>query len=150
MEKNIDYSRPTLDMANIRSLNSRVYARKFEERGESLFTSEQSKVMWFLWHNDCMTTTDLSIATGLAKNTLSVMLERLERNGLVETEDCSQDKRKKFYKVTELGASQRKLGEEISAAVGEIFYQGFTDSERDQFERYLKRIVENLRKADND
>ncbi len=144
----IDYSISGKLLSQAHTLNSRMFSRMFSANPYIKITSEQSKILWYLWEKDCMTTTDLSIATGLAKNTLSVALDNLEKAGFVEKRDCTQDKRKKYYSATPLGTSQRELSHRISESIGEVFYTGFNAAERKQFESYLARIVTNLQNVD--
>lgn len=58
--------------------------------------------------------------------------------------DDSNDKRKRIYGVSALGREQQVVGNEISDALSDIFYDGFCDVEIKDFESYLKRILENM------
>lgn len=76
---------------------------------------------------DCraLTATDIAIKTGLANNTLTKMLQRLETQGLIVSSSHPKDKRKRCYYLTELGKSQEAVGEKVSQALGEIFIKIF-------------------------
>ena len=128
-------------------LNGRTYQKLLKKQPSAQFRSEQSKILSSLWNyeNECMTFTDLSQKTGLAINTLTSMIKKLEEQGLVSLEACKIDKRKRYVSLTELGKAQKAIGDEVSYELGEQFYKGFSSKEVAQFEAYLERIISNLK-----
>lgn len=76
------------------------------------------------------------------------MLKKLEKQGLVCMEDCPKDKRRKYVNLTELGKSQKEIGERVSQELYEIFYTGFSEEEIQQFEKFQERILSNLKGKD--
>ena len=128
-------------------LNGRTYQKILTKQPSAQFRSEQSKILSSLWdyENECMTFTDLSQKTGLANNTLTNMIKKLEEQGLVSLEACKIDKRKRYVSLTELGKAQKEIGDEVSYELGEQFYKGFSSKEVAQFEAYLERIISNLK-----
>ena len=128
-------------------LNGRTYQKLLKKQPSAQFRSEQSKILSSLWNyeNECMTFTDLSQKTGLAINTLTSMIKKLEEQGLVSLEACKIDKRKRYVSLTELGKAQKEIGDEVSYELGEQFYKGFSTQEIFEFESYLERIIQNLK-----
>lgn len=128
-------------------LNGRTYQKILKKQSSAQFRSEQSKILSSLWNyeNECMTFTDLSQKTGLALNTLTSMIKKLEEQGLVSLEACKIDKRKRYVSLTELGKAQKEIGDEVSYELGEQFYKGFSAQEIFEFESYLERIIQNLK-----
>ena len=78
------------------------------------------------------------------------MIKKLVDQGLVTIEQSDQDKRKKFVLLTKLGWAQKEIGDRVSKELGEIFYQGFSDQEIQEFEAYQERIITNLKVKEND
>ena len=111
---------------HIRLLNGRLYQKLLSKEGY-------------------ITCSELSCRTGLANNTLTSMLKKLEEQGLVCMKDCPKDKRRKYVNLTELGKSQKEIGEKVSRELGEIFYAGFKEEEIVQVGNYLNRILQNLK-----
>ena len=128
-------------------LNGRTYQKLLKKQPSAQFRSEQSKILSSLWYyeNECMTFTDLSQKTGLANNTLTNMIKKLEEQGLVSLEACKIDKRKRYVSLTERGKAQKAIGDEVSYELGEQFYKGFSTQEIFEFESYLERIIQNLK-----
>ena len=134
----------------IRLLNGRLYQKLLSKEPNALFRSEQGKIMSVLWNDTegYITCTELSCRTGLANNTLTSMLKKLEEQGLVCMQDCPKDKRRKYVNLTELGKSQKEIGERVSQELYEIFYTGFSEEEIQQFEKFQERILSNLKGED--
>lgn len=82
----------------IRLLNGRLFQKLLSKEPDAQYRSEQGKILTILWKQElgCATATDIALATGLANNTLTSMVKKLEEQGLVTIQPCTQDKRKKY------------------------------------------------------
>ena len=131
----------------IRLLNGRIFQKLLSKEPDAQYRSEQGKILTVLWQKEQgrATATDIALATGLANNTLTSMIKKLEDQGLVAVKPCTQDKRKKYISLTDLGWAQKEIGDRVSKELGEIFYQGFSDQEIREFEAYQERIISNLK-----
>jgi len=136
----------------IRLLNGRIFQKLLSKEPDAQYRSEQGKILTILWKQElgCATATDIALATGLANNTLTSMVKKLEEQGLVTIQPCTQDKRKKYISLTDLGWAQKEIGDRVSKELGEIFYQGFSDQEIREFEAYQERIIANLKAKENE
>jgi len=136
----------------IRLLNGRIFQKLLSKEPDAQYRSEQGKILTILWKQElgCATATDIALATGLANNTLTTMVKKLEEQGLVTIQPCTQDKRKKYISLTDLGWAQKEIGDRVSKELGEIFYQGFSNQEILEFEAYQERIITNLKAKEND
>ncbi len=94
----------------IRLLNGRIFQKLLSKEPEAQYRSEQGKILTVLWQKEDgrATATDIALATGLANNTLTSMVKKLEEQGLVTIQPCTQDKRKKYISLTDLGWAQKK------------------------------------------
>ena len=137
---------------HIRLLNGRICQKLLRQDPDSLYRSEQGKILAVLWNSKtgCATATDIALATGLANNTLTTMIKNLEEQNLVIISPCGIDKRKKYVKLTEQGWSQREVGHRVSQKLDAIFYKGFSEEEIRKFESYQERILENLKEQANE
>ena len=136
----------------IRLLNGRLFQKLLSKESDAQYRSEQGKILTVLWQKEQgrATATDIALATGLANNTLTSMVKKLEEQGLVTIQPCTQDKRKKYISLTDLGWVQKEIGDRVSKELGEIFYQGFSDQEIREFEEYQERIISNLKAKENE
>ena len=92
----------------------------------------------------------LLLRRGLANNTLTTMIKKLEEQKLVTVSPCGKDKRKKYLVLTELGKSQKEVGHRVSQKLDTIFYKGFSEEEIRQFEAFQERILANLKEKENE
>ena len=65
---------------HIRLLNGRIFQKLLRQDPDSLYRSEQGKILAVLWNSEtgCATATDIALATGLVNNTLTTMIKKLE------------------------------------------------------------------------
>ena len=137
----------------IRLLNGRIFQKLLSKEPDAQYRSEQGKILTILWKQElgCATATDIALATGLANNTLTSMVKKLEEQGLVAIKPCTQDKKKKNISLWQISVGRKKkIGDRVSKELGEIFYQGFSDQEIQEFEAYQERIITNLKKKENE
>ena len=137
---------------HIRLLNGRIFQKLLSRDPEALYRSEQGKILAVLWNSKtgCATATDIALETGLANNTLTTMIKKLEEQNLVAISPCGKDKRKKYLVLTELGLAQKEVGHRVSQKLDTIFYKGFSEEEIRQFEAFQERILANLKEEENE
>ena len=81
-------------ITKLKQLQSRTLAQCISEQGIDAFSGEQGKILFVLWQKDKITQKELACETGLAKNTITVMLEKMEKNNLIKRITDEKDKRK--------------------------------------------------------
>ena len=130
-------------MAKIRQVGERVFLRRLKDSGIEI-NPAQGRIMFALWQRDGIPIQELSQRTQLGKSTLTSMLDRLEALGYVRRERSDKDRRKIILYRTDKDRALEKQYVELSQKMTELWYQGFTEAEIDQFEAYLQRILTNV------
>lgn len=128
-----------------RALGSMLRARGVEE-----FDPGQGRVLFALWQGDDIAITQLAERTALQKSTLTRMLDRMERAGLLRREPHPTDRRTVRILLTDRARSMLGTFAEVSDQMRDLFYQGFTRREIEVFESALERILANLAQAPAD
>ncbi len=136
-------------ISKIKQIQGRVFEKLLAEFGVDEFNGAQGRILFVLWNNDNIPISELSEKTGLAKTTLTSMLDRLEGSGHIKREFDPSDRRKVKIKLTEAADKMKSQYEEVSMRMSEIFYEGFNDDEIIAFEDCLIRILNNLMKKEN-
>ena len=131
-------------ITKIKQLHSRALAQCISDKGIDAFSGEQGKILFVLWQKDKITQKELATETGLAKNTITVMLEKMEKNDLIRRITDENDKRKSLVILTDYAKSLKKSFDEISDEMLKKVYKGFSEEEIDKYEGYLHRIIRNL------
>ena len=131
-------------ISKIKNIGGRKFDKILQEKNIDAFNGAQGKILYVLWQNGKMTATEISKKSGLAKTTLSAMLTRMDEQGLIAMEESLTDKRSVYISLTEKAAALKEECDAVTREIEDIYYKGFTDSEVEQFENYLKRILANL------
>ena len=103
-------------ISQIKAVQGRVFEKLLIESGIDEFNGAQGRILYVLWQENNLPIVELSKRTGLAKTTLTSMLDRLENK----------------YN-------------DVSKEMSEIFYCNFSDNEIQDFEDKLNRILDNLK-----
>ena len=131
-------------ITKIKQIQGRVFEKMLAESGISEFNGAQGRILFVLWERDGIPITELSEKTGLAKTTLTSMLDRLERSGHIVRAFDAADRRAVRIRLTESARGLREKYEEVSEKMNRIFYKGFSDDEVIAFEKNLEKILNNL------
>ena len=130
-------------------LSGRKLNKLFSEYGLTEFNGEQGKILYYLWKKDGLSSTDISLDTGLAINTLTNMLDKMEKEDLIYRKRGDADKRKKYVFLTEKGKTFELKSKMATDKMDDIFYKGFSENEIEIFEDMLRRIILNLEDEDD-
>ena len=130
-------------------LSGRKLNKLFSDYGLNEFNGEQGKILYCLWKKDGLSSTDISFSTGLAVNTLTNMLDKMENIGLITRKQSTADKRKKYVFLTDKGKSLEAKSKLATDKMDEIFYKGFSVKEIALFENMLRKIIANLEEEDD-
>ena len=131
-------------ITKIKQIQGRVFEKLLCEYGINEFNGAQGRILFVLWEKDDIPIRELSEKTGLAKTTLTSMLDRLEKSGHITRESDRSDRRTVRIRLTAGARSLKKEYDEVSAKMNEIFYRGFSEDEILALETALGKILENL------
>ncbi|TKJ27535.1 MAG: MarR family transcriptional regulator [Promethearchaeota archaeon Loki_b31] len=133
-------------IAKIHQITNRIFKQMLKEYGIKELNPGQGRILFALWQNDNISIRELSLKTQLTKSTLTTMLDRLENAGFLNRKK-GKDRRIIKVKLSEKSKNLQKKYIEVSKKMTEVFYGTLTEEEIDEFEGYLRRILDNLIKA---
>lgn len=131
-------------VTKIKQLGDRIFERILAEKNIDAFNGAQGRLLYVLWQEDGVPIKIISEKSGLAITSLTTMLERMEKNGLISRKTDEADKRKTLLFLTDKAKELKEAYDSVSNEMGNIYYRDFTDKEILQFEEYLNRIRVNL------
>jgi len=137
-------------ISQIKQIQGRVFERLLSEANIDEFNGAQGRILYILWQADSIPIISLSKQTGLAKTTLTSMLDRMEQSGLINRIFDKADRRQIKISLTDKAKSLKSDYDDLSNKMIDIFYRGFSDNEIDIFESNLLKIVSNLMEAENE
>ena len=131
-------------VSKIKQLGDRIFEKILAERKIEAFNGAQGRILYVLFQKDGVPIKTVSEKCGLAITSLTTMLERMEKNGLIQRRQDSADKRKTLLFLTDKARDLEQDYIAVSEEMGDIYYQGFTEEEVKAAEGYLDRIRLNL------
>ncbi len=131
-------------ISQIKQIQGRVFDALLQDYGIEEFNGAQGRILYILWQEDHLPIVELSRRTGLAKTTLTGMLDRMESSGfLIRTYD-KEDRRQIKIVLTDKAKELNEKYDKVSDIMGRIFYKDFSQEEITSFEKMLERIQKNL------
>ena len=131
-------------VTKVKQLSDRVFEKILNEKSIDAFNGAQGRILYILWQEDGISIKALSDRCGLAVTSLTTMLERMEKQGLITRVQDEKDRRKTLLHLTDAARGLKKDYDAVSGQMGRIFYRGFSNEEIECFERFLNRIRTNL------
>ena len=135
-------------ISQIKQVQARVFQRLLQNSGVEEFNGPQGRILYILWQKEDVPIVELSQKTGLAKNTLTSMLGRMEEAGLIARKSGKTDRRQSLITLTEKARELEGKYQEVSDLMNGLFYEGFTEEETKQMDGLLERILENLERSE--
>ena len=132
-------------ISQIKLIGGRVFEKILAKENISEFNGAQGKILYVLWERDKISIIELSKAVGLANTTLTSMLDRMEEAGLIKRFPDPGDRRKNLIGLTDKARGLREKYEQVSQEMNEVYYKGFSEEEIAEFERYLQRVLKNVK-----
>ncbi len=114
------------------------------DSGIDEFNGAQGRILYVLWQKDNLPIVELSKQTGLAKTTLTGMLDRMEASGHIQRQFDKTDRRQVRIVLTDKARALSDQYNKVSEEMSRVFYKGFSEEEIMVFEEMLMRILDNL------
>ncbi len=131
-------------ISQIKQIQGRVFGKLLAEAGIDEFNGAQGRILYVLWQEDNLPIVELSRRTGLAKTTLTCMLDRMESLGHIKRCYDPKDRRQIRICLTDHARSLEHKYEEVSDEMSRLFYKEFTDEEILRLNEGLEKILKNL------
>ena len=131
-------------VSHIHTLTADFLKKRLAEYGFNDFASSHGNILFQLSINKEITMKELATKINRDKSTTTVLVRKLEQDGLVSTSPAPDDRRNKILSLTAKGAEYNSLMKKLSQELQKKFYNGFSEEEIEEFGTFLKRIEENF------
>ncbi|MBI9108826.1 MAG: MarR family transcriptional regulator [Spirochaetales bacterium] len=118
--------------------------RELKKNDVEGISASHGDILANLYSRGPMSITKLAGFISKEKNTTTVLIDKLERNGYLTRTLCDEDKRKTIIKLTEKGLSLNPVFRKISRQLIDTTFMNFSEEEKEQVMRLLLRIKQNL------
>lgn len=110
----------------------------------------QPPILGMLWEKDGLTQKEIAEKLRLKPSTVTAVLKRMEKAGLLTREPDPKDMRVSRVYLTKKGRDLKKDVERIMKTLEEECFAGFTLEEKVLLRRFFIQIRDNLRKVNNE
>lgn len=131
-------------ITKIKQLGDRTFEKVLSKRNINAFNGPQGRILYVLWQEDGIPIKTLSENCGLAITSLTTMLERMDKQGLITRIQDPKDKRKTLLFLTQEAKLLKQDYDGVSDEMEQIYYRDFSREEIMEFEKYLDRVLKNL------
>ena len=131
-------------VSHIHSMAADFLIFRLKAQGLPDFASSHGNILFQLSKNGKMPMGELASNINRDKSTTTVLVRKLEKEGLVQSEPDATDKRSRLISLTPEGAKYTQATSGISAELISTFYRGFSEEEKAEFAGYLERIKKNF------
>ncbi|MDE6387922.1 MAG: MarR family transcriptional regulator [Lachnospiraceae bacterium] len=145
----LDQTNGGILITKIKQLQGRIFEKLLTAHNISEFNGAQGRILFVLWEKDDIPISELAKQTGLAKTTLTSMLDRMEKQELIERIYSPADRRTVRIRLTKTASSFKEQYEQVSDEMNQIFYKGFSDEEILTLETGLRKVLKNLTEKEN-
>lgn len=130
---------------------ARLFRRRFEDEAKLHgFTLPQWRALAEIHHNEGIPQVTLAAALDVDQMTVSGIVSRLEKRGLIERYPNPNDSRAKLARLTPAGEELVIRAKNVGRAVYEGALQGLDDEDRQQLKANLALIRDNLNSMTTD
>jgi MarR family transcriptional regulator, organic hydroperoxide resistance regulator len=136
-------------ISQIKQISGRIFEKLLADAGVDAFNGAQGRILYVLWQEDNIPIVELAKKTGLAKTTLTSMLDRMEKTNLLRRIFDPSDRRQIRIALTDQARALNGDYDRLSQDMSDIFYAGFSGDEIIAFENTLRRILQNLSDHEN-
>lgn len=131
-------------ITQIKQVQGRIFDALLQKAGIEEFNGAQGRILYVLWQEDGLPVVELAKRTGLAKTTLTSMLERMDEKGFLERVPDIKDRRVLRIFLTARAQILSDKYNQVSDEMSRIFYKDFLEEEIVVFEKSLEKILGNL------
>lgn len=135
-------------VSQISQISQRVWYAILKKRGLEDLAGARGRVIFALWQEDTIPIKNLVEKTSLDKATLTGVLDRMERDGLIIRTHSKEDRRTILISRTKKDELYKENAPQVSEEMNTIFYKGFSKTEINALDDYLKRVLHNLKEIE--
>ncbi len=104
----------------------------------------QWSLLRVLWHEDNLSQIEVANRMKIERASLTIMLNTVEKAGLIKRKIDAQDRRKQLISLTRKGRALQSVLVPIGTSVNEIALIGLSHREISTLRSLLQRVVDNL------
>ena len=133
-------------IAKIHQISNRLFAKKLKENDLADLNPSQGRVLFTLQEQDLISIQELAEKTSLSNSTLTTILDKLEKKELISRITTKEDRRKYLIKLKKKFFEDMDIYYKIIIEMTNMYYEGFSEKDKQDIENKLQLILSNLEK----
>lgn len=130
-------------ISRIHQISDRLLSERLHHNNTP-FTAAQGRILYALWECDQINIHKLGQLTSLGKSTLTGMLDRLEKQNLIDRKKSTFDRREILIGLKPGTKNLQKKFQADANDLHAVIYKDLSEKEVDAFEKTLSTILKNL------
>ena len=128
-------------VGKIRDAVNNLILSELGKHGVNGIAPSHGDILVCLYEKNGLSVKELAEKIHRTQPTVTVLIDKLQKLGLVERIKSWEDSRVTLIKLTEKGVHLEPIFREISDKLNTVIYGGFTDIEKEQLEHFLEKIL---------
>lgn len=130
--------------AKIREKGNAFLIKKLKEYGFDNLAPSHGDILAVLYKYKKLTMKDIADKIHRTKATVTVLIDKLEKEQFVKREKSIEDNRITYIVLTQKSIDSKPIFEKIAEELNLILYKGFTKDEANKLDKLLEKMLKNL------
>lgn len=128
-------------ISKIQEKGNRFIVGRLRENGIEGLVPSHGDILAVLYYCGKSTMKNIADRIHRTKPTVTILVDKLERQGFVRREKSPEDSRITYILLTSKGEEFRPVFEKISKDLNELLYKNLSDSEAEILDKILEKMV---------
>ncbi len=129
--------------SKIRSVGNTFLAKKLKEYNFNNLVTSHGDILYVLYNHKKLTMKDIANKIHKTKATVTVLIDKLEKENLVKREKSAEDSRITYIVLTQKSIKLESVFKKIADELNTMLYKNFTDDEAKQLDMLLEKMLKN-------
>lgn len=129
--------------SKIREAGNAFLIKKLKEQGLDSLAPSHGDILSVLYKYEKLTMKEIADRIHRTKATVTVLIDKLERENLVKRKKSTEDNRSTYIVLTQKSIDLRPVLEKIAEELNTMLYKGFTKDEAKQLDQLLEKMLKN-------
>ena len=130
--------------AKIREAGNAFLIKKLKEHSFDNLAPSHGDILSMLYKHEKLTMKDIANKVHRTKATVTVLIDKLEKEQLVKREKSAEDNRITYIVLTQKSIDSKMIFEKIANELNSMLYKGFTPNEAKQLDELLEKMLKNI------
>ena len=129
--------------SKIRNVGNTFLAKKLKEYNFNNLVPSHGDILYVLYNHKKLTMKDIANKIHKTKATVTVLVDKLEKENLVRRVKSSEDSRITYIVLTQKSIELKSVFKKIADELNTMLYKNFTDEEAEQLDFLLEKMLKN-------